>query len=111
MAETKGRLQQTSTVYSEPYWFVEIWQNLRPYVVKLLADFAIFVLIWMLLLAAHALTEWLPLGTMLSPFLITFHGFFALATFVWLSLLATWEMMLLKKKGARHGLRHQSNRP
>lgn len=111
MADIEDRLQQASTGHREQYWFVEVWQNLRPYVVKLLADFAIFVLIWMLLVAAHALTERLPLGTMLSPILITFHGLFVLATFVWLSLLATWEMMLLKKKGARHGLRHRSNRP
>ncbi len=80
-------------------WLVEVWNAFRPYLIKLSVDFVIFVGIWGVLLAAHALTTALPLGTKLSDFLVGFHETMVVITFVWLSLVATWDLISLRRKG------------
>ena len=78
-------------------WIVEIWVGFRPYLVRLATDFLVFLAIWLLLLAAHALTTRLPLGTTLSRFLVGFHETVVVLTFVWLSLEATWDIVMLRR--------------
>lgn len=83
------------------FWLADVWGEFRPYLVRLFTDFLIFVTIWLILLAAHALTNWFPLGTTLSLFLIGFHETVIVLTFVWLSLEATWDMVMLRRKRER----------
>ncbi len=80
-------------------WLTEVWHAFRPYLIKLSIDFAIFIGIWSVLLAAHALTTALPLDSKLAEFLIAFHEITVVLTFVWLSLVATWDLVSLKRKG------------
>ena len=82
------------------FWLVEVWRAFRPYLIRLSTDFLIFATIWLVLLGAHTLTTWLPLGTTFSQFLIGFHETVVALTFVWLSLEATWDIVMLKRKGS-----------
>jgi hypothetical protein len=75
------------------------WRAFRPYLIKLSTDFLIFVAVWLVLLGAHTLSTWLPLGTTISQFLIGFHETVVALTFVWLSLEATWDIVMLRRKG------------
>lgn len=112
MAETRRGPQPTPRTCGESYWFVDVWQELRPLAIKLCADFATFVTIWALLLAAHGLTVWLPLETTLSRLVVAFHEVVVSATFMWLSLAATWEIMWSRRRrgGARNGSKSQRRR-
>lgn len=83
----------------EVFWIAEVWHDFRPYLIKLSVDFAIFVGIWSILFAAHALTLKLPLESGMAEFLIGFHETMVVLTFVWLSLVATWDLVTLKRKG------------
>ena len=80
-------------------WLVEVWRAFRPYLIKLSTDFLIFSAVWLVLLGAHTLSTWLPLGTTISQFLIGFHETVVALTFVWLSLEATWDIVMLRRKG------------
>ena len=111
MAETRHGPEPSSRKYGGSYWFVEVWEEVRPLAIKLCADFATFTTIWALVLAAHGLTVWLPLETTPSRLIVAFHEVVASATFMWLSVAATWEIMWWKRrKGARHGSRSHRRR-
>lgn len=92
---TTGRPSQAPT----STWLVEVWRAFRPYLIRLSTDFLIFAAVWLVLLGAHTLSTWLPLGTTISQFLIGFHETVVALTFVWLSLEATWDIVMLKRKG------------
>ena len=87
--------------HHERLWLAEVWVGFRPYLIRLLSDFLIFLAIWLVLLAAHTLTARMPLGTTLSRFLVGFHETVVVLTFVWLSLEATWDILMLRRKKDR----------
>lgn len=98
MANRRKRAQDGDYHQPAEAWFVEIWREFRPYLVRLGTDFLIFLAIWLLLLGAHTLTTRLPLGSTLSRFLVGFHETVVVLTFVWLSLEATWDIVMLRRK-------------
>ena len=83
---------------SKAFWPVEVWRAFRPYLIRLSTDFLVFVAIWLVLLGAHALTTWLPLGTILSGLLIDFHEAIVALTFLWLSVEAMSDIVTIRKR-------------
>ena len=98
MDPTADAATPSKVAISDQPWFVEVWSAFRPYCVRLIVDFLIFVSIWAVLFAAHWLTSTFPLGSSVTLFMVGFHETVVLLSFVWLSIVALWDLVNLKRR-------------
>jgi hypothetical protein len=99
---TKGSAMVLETVSAgEPhpsYWWVDVWRGFRPYFVKVVEDFLVFVSVWLMLWGVHWLARLLPNDGRTAGFLVLFHETFLTLGIVLWSAMTLRDLYLLRLK-------------
>jgi len=90
--------QETRSTDNAHYWWVEVWQGFRPYFVKAVEDFLVFISVWLMLLGVDGLARLLPNNARTATFLLLYHEMFLTLSVVLWSIMTLRDLYLLRLK-------------
>ena len=86
-------------IAAEPPWFVEIWLDFRPYLVKLASDFLISISLWVILYLFEHLTQILPVAEWARDFIVYVHSLNIILAYAAFGILFLSDVIVLRNKG------------
>ena len=83
-------------------WFLlELWEEVRPYLLHILKDLIVSVLLRVGIWVFHLLGEWMPVGGWVDDFLNNIHAAGAVGSFAVFVGLSAWDIWKLGKSRRR----------